>query len=75
MQEDLNLKKISQSATICRIFLGGKLARSRSSSSSTQDEIKMWIAKEDCRFIFKRSQKGDTSLWGLLRRRFKDSSC
>ena len=30
-------RKISQSATICRIFLGGKLARSRSSSSSTQD--------------------------------------
>ena len=29
-------RKISQSATICRIFLGGKLARSRSSSSSTQ---------------------------------------
>ena len=28
-------RKISQSATICRIFLGGKLARSRSSSSST----------------------------------------
>ena len=27
-------RKISQSATICRIFLGGKLARSRSSSSS-----------------------------------------
>ena len=30
-------RKISQSATICRIFLGGKLARSRSSSSSTQE--------------------------------------
>ena len=29
-------RKISQSATICRIFLGGKLARSRSSSSSTR---------------------------------------
>ena len=31
-------RKISQSATICRIFLGGKLARSRSSSSSTKDD-------------------------------------
>ena len=30
-------RKICQSAAICRIFLGGKLARSRSSSSSTQD--------------------------------------
>ena len=32
-------RKISQSATICRIFLGGKLARSRSSSSSTQEKL------------------------------------
>ena len=34
-------RKISQSATICRIFLGGKLARSRSSSSSTQVRSKL----------------------------------
>ena len=33
-------RKISQSATICRIFLGGKLARSRSSSSSTPANFK-----------------------------------
>ena len=35
-------RKISQSATICRIFLRGKLARSRSSSSSTQVLIFSW---------------------------------
>ena len=37
-------RKNSQPATICRIFLGGKLARSRSSSSSTKGITLCWQA-------------------------------
>ena len=37
-------RKICQSAAICRIFLGGKLARSRSSSSSTKGITLCWQA-------------------------------
>ena len=46
-------RKISQSATICRIFLGGKLARSRSSSSSTQDPPTRYQVHEEhaCSFF------------------------